>query len=102
MAVPKNRLFATATVSLFALVVYLCTGPAYAAGVLEPEDVFNTKYATSARISPDGKWIAYTVSVPRGIDEKAGGRYSELHVVSTKTGESRPFVTGKVNVSGVD
>jgi len=72
-----------------------------AAEVFSPEDVLSLKYAGNARVSPDGKWIAYTVSVPRDIDDDAGARYSELHVVSTKTGESKPFITGKVNVSTV-
>ena len=70
-----------------------------AADVLQPEDIFRLKYATAAEISPDGKWIAYTVSVQRKVTDEPGGRYSELHVVSTETGESRPFVTGKIKVS---
>ena len=72
---------------------------ALAKDVLKPEEVFNLKFAATAEISPDGKWIAYTVFVQREVTEKAGGRYSELHVVSTETGASRPFVIGKVNVS---
>ncbi|UCH11584.1 MAG: S9 family peptidase [Fidelibacterota bacterium] len=70
-----------------------------AADVLQPEDVFRLKYATSAEISPDGKWIAYTVSIQREVTDEPGGRYSELHVVSTETRESQPFVTGKVEVT---
>ena len=72
---------------------------ALAKDVLKPEEVFNLTFATTAEISPDGKWIAYTVSVQREVTDKAGGRYSELHLVSTETGASRPFVVGKVNVS---
>ncbi|UCD37917.1 MAG: S9 family peptidase [Fidelibacterota bacterium] len=68
------------------------------ADVFSTEDVFRLKYATSAEISPDGKWIAYTVSVQRKVTDPPGERYSELHVVSTETGESRPFVTGMVEV----
>jgi dipeptidyl aminopeptidase/acylaminoacyl peptidase len=69
------------------------------ADVVTPEDVLGTRYATSAVISPDGKWIAHTVWAPRPIDDKPGARYVELHVVNVSTGESRPFVSGKVNVS---
>jgi len=75
---------------------YAATGP------FQPEDVLDVKYATSAVISPDGRWIAYTVSAPRAVDEKAGVRYSQLHVVDTKTGENRPFVGGKVNVGSLE
>jgi len=75
------------------------SAPTSGAGVLEPEDVLSLRYATSARLSPDGGSIAYTVSVPRAIDDEPGPRYSELHVVSTRTRISRPFVTGKTRVS---
>ena len=87
---------------LGALVVLLVLVPLTAQGqnVFTAEDLLNMKYVTSAEISPDGKWIAYTVRVPRKATDKPGGAYSELHVLSTETGASRPFITGKVNVSG--
>ena len=75
------------------------TNSALAKDVFKPEDVFKLKYATTAEISPDGKWIACIVSVQRQETDKVGGRYSELHVVATEMGASRPFITGKVNVS---
>lgn len=83
------------------LAVSAIAGPTVAQDVFTVEDLFSLKFATSARISPDGKWIAYTVSVPREVGKKAGSRYTELYVVSTKSGEIRPFVTGEVAVSGV-
>lgn len=98
----RNSITITVILAVLVSVIWVCPAAVSPETVFSPEDVFNTKYATSAQISPDGKWIAYTVSSPRGIDDKAGGRYTELHVVSTKTGENRPFVVGKVNVSGVD
>lgn len=61
-------------------------------------DVMRLQSCTSAEISPDGRWIAYTVSVPRKIDEPAGRAYGELHLVEVASGGSRPFVAGKVNV----
>jgi dipeptidyl aminopeptidase/acylaminoacyl peptidase len=96
---PPKGIVALATVVLLATSVL--SAPASAQEVFSVEDLFNLKFATSARVSPDGKWIAYTVSIPRAVGEDAGSRYAELHVVSTKTGESRPFVTGKVSVSAV-
>ena len=66
--------------------------------ILSPEDVLRTKACGNVRISPDGEWIAYTVYVPRTADEEPGRVYSELYLVSVKTGEVRPFITGKVNV----
>lgn len=74
---------------------------AIAGDVYKPADLFRTRVVRSAEISPDGKWIAYTVSVPRSASDEPGGAYSELYVLSIRTGESRPFVTGKQNVSAV-
>lgn len=79
-------------------IVLFAGGPASADG-FAPEDVFRIQTCSSARISPDGKWIAYILYVPRKPGDKPGGSYGELHVLSTKTGESRPFITGEVNVS---
>jgi dipeptidyl aminopeptidase/acylaminoacyl peptidase len=71
----------------------------FAADVFNPMDVFHLKYCSDAKISPDGKWIAYTVRVQRDVNEEAGRAYNELYLVSTTSGEIRPFICGKVNVS---
>jgi len=84
---------------LISLVCLTGTTGAVKSEVMQPEDILNTRYATSAVISPDGKWIAHTVSTPRAITEKAGARHVELHVVSTRTGESRPYLAGSVSVA---
>lgn len=62
---------------------------------LRPDDIFAIKYVSSVTISPDGQQVAYTVTVARDRSDKAGGRYSEIHVVSLETGTSLPLVTGK-------
>jgi dipeptidyl aminopeptidase/acylaminoacyl peptidase len=72
---------------------------AAAAPPLSPEDVLSIKVASSARVSPDGRWIAYTVRVPREAKDKPGSDYQELHVASVETGEIRPFVSGKTSAS---
>jgi dipeptidyl aminopeptidase/acylaminoacyl peptidase len=79
-----------------ALVFALFLSP-LAAPPVSPEDVLSIRTVGAAEISPDGRWVAYTVRVPRAADDKPGGDYQELHVVSVKTGESRPFVTGKTS-----
>lgn len=67
---------------------------------LTPHQVAALRTAASAEISPDGTKIAYTVAVPRKpLVDDDGGAWTELHVVEISTGESRAFVTGKVNVS---
>ena len=55
----------------------------------------------SSEISPDGQHIAYTLSVPRTVYvDTDGPSYGELHVTD-KTGNSRKFITGKVNVGAI-
>ncbi len=73
--------------------------PLAAGNVFSPEDALSYKRCYYSDISPEGKLIAYLVLVPRSAVEKPGGAYSELHLVSVESGESRPFITGKVNVS---
>ncbi|UCG50477.1 MAG: S9 family peptidase [Candidatus Latescibacterota bacterium] len=89
----------TIVVAVLALVVGLLPAASPAADTLSPADILMIKTASSARISPDGKWIAYTVRVPRKADDEAGADYRELHVVSTRTGETRPFITGEVTIN---
>jgi dipeptidyl aminopeptidase/acylaminoacyl peptidase len=72
-----------------------------AADVLSPKDVLMMKRVSSAVISPNGDWIAYTVSVPREATDRAGSSYNELYLISARTKEVRPFITGKENVSSV-
>jgi dipeptidyl aminopeptidase/acylaminoacyl peptidase len=99
--IPSRKSSVIAAVALVAAFGWALSGPAAAQAPFSAEDVFRLGYASSAEISPDGEWIAYTVSRPRAVDDDAGGRYSELYVVSTRDGAIRPFVTGKVNVGGV-
>lgn len=70
--------------------------------VFTPQHVARIRSVSSARISPDGKWIAYVLSVQRRpFEDEDGPAWAELHVVDL-AGHSRPFVTGEVNVSHVD
>ncbi len=64
-------------------------------------DVALTRAVTSAQISPDGRQVVYVLSVPRDPkSDESGGNWAQLHVVD-RAGNSRPFVSGEVNVSGV-
>jgi dipeptidyl aminopeptidase/acylaminoacyl peptidase len=72
-----------------------------AADKLTAHDLLRIKSVTDAKISPDGKHVAYVLSVPRDpFQDKDGHAYAELHVVSAG-GASRPFVAGQVNVSRI-
>ena len=69
------------------------------ANVFEARDVFRLKSVRATAISPDGKWIAYTVSADRDVSDKPGVGYSELYLVTTDGKTTRPFITGEVNIS---
>jgi dipeptidyl aminopeptidase/acylaminoacyl peptidase len=72
------------------------------ADVLTPHRVAELRSVTSAEISPDGRTVAYTLSVPRKpLVDDDGAPWSELHVLDLERGSSRPFVTGKTNVGSV-
>ncbi|WP_187471009.1 S9 family peptidase [Luteimonas viscosa] len=77
--------------------------PAVAAdGGMTLEQIAKTRTVTRAAIGPDGRHVAYVLSVPREIGKGDDGpAWAELHVAS-REGTSRGFVTGKVNVTGVD
>jgi len=66
-----------------------------------PRHVAELKRVTSAVVSPDGKHVAYGLAVQRNpLRGENGAAWIELHVTDTR-GNSRPFVTGEVNVSGI-
>jgi len=86
------------TVLLFIFSVEL---PAQAENEFTLEHLAKIRFVDEVKISPDGRYIAYTLAVPRlPFAEEDGRRWVELHVVDT-SGNSRPFVTGKVNVSAI-
>ncbi|MCH8330685.1 MAG: S9 family peptidase [Bacteroidetes bacterium] len=64
-------------------------------------DLFKLESVSGATLSPNGKFIAYIMSVPRPFSDKPGGSYRELHVLTVSTGKSRPFITGKKSVGSV-
>ena len=80
----------------------LLAAPAVAADdVFTAEHVTNIRSVTAAEISPDGRHVAYTLSVPRKpFQDENGGAYAELHIVD-RDGSSRPYITGAVNIGGI-
>ncbi|MEE9394362.1 MAG: S9 family peptidase [Planctomycetota bacterium] len=65
---------------------------------LTTADVLSLQQVSATAISPDGKWIAYTLVVPRRADQANGSAYTELHVVSFDGKTRRGFITGAVSV----
>ena len=97
-----TRPIAVLAILAVCVVISATTAPTLAGDeTFAPRHVAKLKSVTSVAVSPSGKYVAYTLSVPRNpIKETNGSAWSELHVVDAG-GNSRPFVAGKVNVSGV-
>ena len=55
---------------------------------LEIDDYFALRYVGSAQVSPDGEWIAYTVS---GQDLENDSRWTRLWMISRSGGEPLPM-----------
>lgn len=69
---------------------------------LTPEKVAAIRSVSATAVSPDGRFAAYTISVPRKpMEDEDGNNWSELHVYEFAAGATRPFVTGKCNVASV-
>jgi len=66
---------------------------------LSLEEIVSLKQVTSVHMSPNGDQVAYLLSVPRALyKDDDGTAYQELHLVALD-GNSRPFVTGKIEIS---
>lgn len=97
---PDSRAVFAALIVLFPA-LYLPAGLWSATNLFTAEDVHRTRTCTAAEISPDGKWVAYIVSVPRNPQDPPGSAYSELHLASTQTETTRPFIAGKTSIGSV-
>lgn len=87
---------------IMVLMILLCSSYLRAEQeVFTPQHIAKIRGVSSCVISPDGKYIAYGLSVPRELNkDDSGSSYLELHIVDME-GRTRGFVTGKVNVSGI-
>ncbi|MCH8963524.1 MAG: S9 family peptidase [Planctomycetes bacterium] len=86
--------------TVFLLSICICA-LATAQEVLTFKNVAELRSVAAAKISPDGKLIAYVLNVPRRpFEDDNGPAWAELHLVDLQ-GHSRPYVVGQVNVSRV-
>ncbi|MDT8436438.1 MAG: S9 family peptidase [Gemmatimonadota bacterium] len=86
-----------------ALAVMPATGHAQdAAPPLDEHDVARLRNVTDAVVAPDGRHVAFTVSVPRDpFTEPDGAAWSRLHVLDVASGTATEYVGGTVNVRDV-
>jgi dipeptidyl aminopeptidase/acylaminoacyl peptidase len=96
----KSR-FVRAALPPLLLLLWL-SPPAVLAEGMTLRRIAEMRQVGQAKVSPDGRYIAYTRLVPRELfEEEDGPAWMELHVIGPD-GESRPFVTGRVNVGAID
>ena len=76
-------------------------GPALAAGLTHSQ-LAAIRSVSSAEVSPDGRFVAYVLDVPRapGVDEDGPAR-RELHLLSIADGRDRTFVQGDLRVGQI-
>ena len=84
------------------LICLSASAPAAAAPEgLTLEQIAELNQVVDFAISPDGRHIAYALSVQRELfEEDDGASWTELHVIDHE-GDSRGFVTGEVNVNSI-
>ena len=84
------------------IALILVSAGAYAqTDALSLEEIVSLKRVTGIQMSPKGDQIAYLLSVPREIYKDDDGKpYHELHVIDFN-GVSRPYVSGKIDVSDI-
>ncbi len=98
----SQRCRSIVTAAMAALVLSVAGFGSGADGGMTPKQLAQLRSMVLAEISPDGAHIAVVRSVPRTLfDQENGASWAELHVIDTTTGTVHPFVTGEVNVSGV-
>lgn len=68
---------------------------------LTPQHLDSLRMVVECAVSPDGKYVAYVLQVPRLLSEGAGFAYRELHVFDTEKKLSKGLITGKVSVASV-
>jgi dipeptidyl aminopeptidase/acylaminoacyl peptidase len=84
-------LLAVATIALLvstSLKTFAAANPADTNAAPKPMqflDILNLRSAGGTAVSPDGKWLLYTLTVP---DWKAARSYSDIHLVSLEKGAS--------------
>ncbi|MGB5893896.1 MAG: hypothetical protein WBG58_06940, partial [Ignavibacteriaceae bacterium] len=64
-------------------------------------DLLRTKYVVETSISPDGNFIAYTLHVPRQLEDEPGNHFRYLYLFNLENGESTELLGDKVFVSSI-
>ncbi|MCR4416652.1 MAG: S9 family peptidase [Ignavibacteria bacterium] len=69
--------------------------------IITPYNVVKIKSIGEVVLSPDGRLIAYTVIVPRDVNDEPGFAYRELYVMKSDGSNQKPFISGKVSIGNI-
>ena len=61
---------------------------------LTERNIFDIRQMVEVSTSPDGRFIAYTLLIPRPFSDAPGSDYRELYLLNRSTGESRRYLGG--------
>ena len=65
---------------------------------LTPQNLFELKTVLEVSASPDNKFIAYILSVPRPFTHSPGSDYRELHLYDVSQGETTALITQSIGI----
>lgn len=89
------------TLRLFCFII-LASYPAVAqTQAMPPELVVDLQQVNQVALSPDGKRVAYVVSLPRTPDEEVGHNYLAIYVVPSAGGAERQFTKPPIDAWSV-
>jgi len=95
-----RRSYRNVCLLLIATLALTSTASAQSTG-MSLEEIVSLKRVAGAWMSPKADRIAYLLAVPRELYKEEDGKpHHELHVVDLE-GMSRPYVTGKIEISAV-
>jgi dipeptidyl aminopeptidase/acylaminoacyl peptidase len=69
--------------------------------VITADDLFNMRAVAETAVSPDGKAVAYTVIIPRRLNEDPGNDYRHLFIKELPNGEERELLGGQNNIVSI-
>lgn len=67
---------------------------------ISPEQVVSIEQVSSVAMRPDGGHVAYTLSKPRGSDDRPGDNYSELWLVAEGSNLPQRIIAGPQSAFG--
>ena len=90
-----KRLILSAFICMLALASAVAAQPARRA--MTVDDLLRVRRVSDPQLSPDGKWIAYSVAVP---DVAANRSRTQVYLISVDGGEARALTSGEASASG--